>query len=425
MGEQPFGPDAAGFHRFHRVVLPERIAAGNGALAFTDLRSLGTLAVRTQAGAYTYLPTGTVGTGTVDVIEGDECADSVVELDLDSWWGLVSDLDTAPGLFYGGRATVPRGNPMRFVRWEPGLRALFHGLPVFDPATADLRTADGQPLDVTRTFPYPELVGSPAVAAEARHFLTTAGYLVVKGVFSPEEVAELRTGADAAEAAARPGDAQSWWGRTESGDEVLTRVLNAAEQPALAPLPDDPRLLAIVDVSPEPLVVKGAGKRDSVTVLWKRRHVAEGLADLPWHRDCGMGGHATNCPATVMTICLTDGSAGSGELRTLPGSHRGSFPFVDGRDVHAPEGVHVDVTAGDVSLHYTDVMHASMPPTDDPDNPDGAPAPERISVLLGFVRPSHGNHLGQRHYNDVLLGNESGQVEHLADRLGTEKRRPA
>jgi hypothetical protein len=426
MGEPPLGPDAESFHRFHKVVLPRRIAAGNGALAHADLHRLGTLAVRTPAGAYTYLPTTApdgdsddAAAGTIEVVEGDECADSVVELDLESWLGLISDLDTAPGLFYGGRATVPHGNPMRFVRWEPGLRALFHGLPVFDPDTADLRDLGGEPLDVTRTFAYRELADSPQVAAEARHFLTTAGYVVVKGVFAPEEVARLRAAADAAEAAARPGDEMSWWGRLESGEQVLTRVLNAAAQPGLASLPHDERLHTIVAASPEPLVVKGKGQRDTVTVLWKRKHVAEGLADLPWHRDCGMGGHATNCPMTVMTICLTDGSAGSGELRALPGSHRGSYPFVDGRDVHAPQGVHVDVTAGDVSLHYSDVMHASLPPTDD--LLDGGPAPERISVLLGFVRPTYSNHLGRSHYNDVLLGNEDGQVDHLADRLGSAK----
>ena len=30
---------------------------------------------------------------------------------------------------------MPRGKPLRFVRWEPGLRALFHGMPIFDPDT--------------------------------------------------------------------------------------------------------------------------------------------------------------------------------------------------------------------------------------------------------------------------------------------------
>ena len=48
--------DTDSFHRFHHEVLPGRIAAGNGALAFADLENLGTLAVRTPAGSWTYVP---------------------------------------------------------------------------------------------------------------------------------------------------------------------------------------------------------------------------------------------------------------------------------------------------------------------------------------------------------------------------------
>lgn len=405
-----FAADEASFHRFHTDDLPRRLAEGNGALAFEDLESLGTLALKTPAGSYTYVPTG----GTVEVHEGTDGADTVVSLDLDSWLGLISDLDTAPGLFYGERVEVPVGKPLRFVRWEPGLRAMFHGLPVFDPDTANLRDLDGAELDVSRRFTLSQL-DDPSGMAEARHFLATAGFIVFTAVFDDKEVAELRRGAERAESEAEPADDASWWGRTSDGTAVLTRVLSAAAQPELAGLPHDDRLLRIVETANEPLVAKGVGKRDSVTALWKRRDVVEGLSDLPWHRDCGMGGHATNCPMTVMTICLTDGGPGSGELRVMPGSHEGSFPFVDGRDTRAPEGTAVKVTAGDVSLHITDVMHASMEPTDD--LLDGEPAPERISLLLGFVRGSHANHLGKSHYNDVLLGNDGGQVDHLGDRL--------
>ena len=123
-----------------------------------------------------------------------------------------------------------------------------------------------------------------------------------------------------------------------------------------------------------------------------------------------MGGHALNCPTTVMTICLTDGSPAAGALKVLPGSHRGSFPFVDGRDVRAPEGVTMSVAAGDLSLHFSDVMHASMPPTSDV-------GPHRIDALLAFVPADAGHHRGERHYNDVLLGRDDGQVEHLAHKL--------
>ena len=395
--------DAESFHHFHRVVLPARIAAGNGAVAWADLQHLGTLGLHTPAGTYTYVPTD----GTVEIVEGDERADTVIDLDLDSFVGLISDLDTAPGLFYGGRVTASVGKPLRFVRWEPGLRALYHGRPIFDPDTADLRDRDGVPLDPGRTF---RLADLETQADDARHFMGEAGYLVVKDVFTADEVASFLRETDALEDAAAPGDGQSWWGRTSDGTEVLTRVLNAADSDVLRALHTDPRVLRAVAVAPDTLGSRELDGRDAVTVLWKRADVAEGLSDLPWHRDCGMGGHALNCPTAIMTICLTDGSPEAGELRVLPGSHRGSFPFVDGRDVRAPDGVHVDVTAGDVSLHYSDVMHASLPPTT-------ADRPERISVLLAFVPPDAGHHRGGRHYNDVLLGDEGGQVGHLGHAL--------
>ncbi len=181
--------DEASFRRFHTVDLPRRIAAGNGALAFADVERLGAIGLRTPAGSFTYRPDH----GSVSVLPGEAEADTVVEMDLESWHGLISDLDTAPGLFYGGRVTVVDGKPLRFVRWEPGLRALFHGVPVFDPDTADLRDRSGAPLDPTRSFVIGDL---EADAATARHQFDTAGFLWVTGVFDPSEVAELRADAD-------------------------------------------------------------------------------------------------------------------------------------------------------------------------------------------------------------------------------------
>lgn len=404
MADAKLQADAASFHRFHAVDLPQRIAAGNGALAFADVERLGSVGLRTPAGSYTYRP----DRGSVAILDGEDDADTVVDMDLDSWLGLVSDLDTAPGLLYGGRVEISSGKPLRFVRWEPGLRALFHGVPVFDPATADLRDRSGAPLDPTRSFTLEEI---DTDITEARHQFSTAGFLWVRSVFDPSEIGEMLSDADVLEAEARPEDAASWWGRNAAGDEVLTRVLRAASRPRLQALRQDSRLTRIVSVVPDPLRDVPSG-RDAVTVLWKRPSMAEGLADLPWHRDCGMGGHANNCPAIVMTICLTSGTPEAGELRFLPGSHRGSYPFVDGTDTRAPRGVSVPVGAGDVTIHYTDVMHASMAPTSEA-------GPHRISVLLAWVPPEAGHHRGGRHYNDALLAGEDGQVEHLGDRLGS------
>lgn len=407
---EPLGPDAGSFARFHHEVLPGRIAIGTGALAHDYLARRGTLAVRTPAGSWTYVPEE----GTVTLVEGEGRADVVVAVDLDGWLGLATDLDTAPGLLYTDRATFPVGNPERFVAWEPGLRALFHGRPVFDPTTVDLRDVDGSPLDPARTFAAADLV---AEAEAAAHFLRTAGHLCVTGVFAADEVDAMLADAAVLADEAVAGDQTSWWGRDGDGTEVLTRVLRAASRPGLDALVDDPRVRRIVDLADEdlaPSVDDGPESIDRVTVLWKRPGMAEGLGDLPWHRDCGMGGHANRCPSTVLTICLTDGSAAAGQLRFLSGSHRGSFPFVDGTAVEAPDGIGLDLGPGDVTLHYSDVMHASLPPTSE----DG---PHRISVLVGFAPANPGHHLGERHYNDALLVNDDGQVDHLGQRLERER----
>ena len=261
------------------------------------------------------------------------------------------------------------------------------------------------------------LDGEQDEGEEAAQFLRAAGHLCVTDVFDDDEVAGMLADAAVLADEAAPGDMTSWWGRGGDGTEVLTRVLRAASRPGLDALVDDSRVRRIVGLADEdlaPSVDDGPESVDRVTVLWKRPGLAEGLGDLPWHRDCGMGGHANRCPATVLTICLTDGSAAAGQLRFLSGSHRGSYPFMDGMVAGSPEGVGLDLGPGDVTLHYSDVMHASLPPTSE----DG---PHRISVLVGFAPANRGHHLGERHYNDALLVNDDGQVDHLGQRLERER----
>ena len=398
--------DPASFRRFHLDVLPERISAGNGALAHHYLAPRGTLAIQTPAGSWTYVPSD----GSILLLEGETTADTVVAVDLDGWLGLVSDLDTAPGLLYTERARVPVGNPLRFMEWEPGLRALFHGLPIFDPKNTDLLDLQGAPLDLQQSFPFDRLGTETNKAA---YFLRTTGYLCIQDVFEQDEVDAMLSDAAILFDQAHPGDMASWWGRDHTGKEVLTRVLRATSRPGLEALVDDSRIcqmVALVDENLEPSVDKGTDSIDRVTVLWKHPNMAEGLGDLPWHRDCGMGGHANRCPSIVLTICLTEGSPEAGELRFLPGSHKGSYPFVDGTAVEAPLGVGLSTGPGDVTIHYSDLMHASLPPT-------SVKGPHRVSVLLGFAPGDTAHHRGDRHYNDALLINDDGQVDHLGQRL--------
>jgi ectoine hydroxylase-related dioxygenase (phytanoyl-CoA dioxygenase family) len=386
------------FEDFHRRELPRRLAAGHGALAAEDeLLRLGALAFRLPGGsAFSYVPRS----GGIDVVEGDAAARTVIEISAEDWSNVVHDLDSAPGLLYAGRVRCVRGNAMRFVRWEPGLRAMFQGRPIFQEGRAALRDRRGAPLDTGRAFTLAD------DDAEMAHFLRVAGYLLVRGVFSAAEVEDFRRHATRLRAMAREGDRKSWWARNAAGESILCRVTHAGRIPALRALYADARLARLQSLSHHALVTRAQGEEDGISLLIKNPGVTEGLSDLPWHRDCGMGGHASMCPVLVASLYLWPSRPESGELRMLPGSHEGSCGFAEAGDAQAPRGISLAADPGDVSLHYGDIMHAAPPPS-------GA-GPYRQCLLLGWARPDAFNHRGYQSYNDALLSRDDGQVEHLA-----------
>src|SRR4029453_11694716 len=96
----PEAPEPLDFHRFHREELPRRLAEGNGSLAASGAGRIGRLAFPLPAGdAYTYRPRE----GGIDVVPGDEAADTVIELEPEIWQNVVLELEAAAGLLYGGR----------------------------------------------------------------------------------------------------------------------------------------------------------------------------------------------------------------------------------------------------------------------------------------------------------------------------------
>jgi hypothetical protein len=392
------GFDDLDFEVFHREELPRRMAAGNAALAARGARGLGSLAFRTpNAGAWTYLPRP----DGVAVLPGDARADTVIELAHEDWEGLVHDYESAPGLLYAGRARCARGNAMHFVLWEPALRALYTGRPVFEPETARLAREDGSPLDPEQSFP------PDADREEMAEFLRAAGYLCVRGLFGAQEIEPLLAEARALRAEAVKGDRLSWWAKDARGEEICCRVTRAADMPGLRTLRGDARLHRLVALADESLEPR-EGEGNGVTVIYKSAEMAEGLSDLPWHRDCGMGGHSVMCPVLIASVFLTPATPETGELRFLPGSHRGTCGFREASDPDAPRGVAFRMQPGDVTLHYGDVMHAAPAPAR-----DGLDA-YRISATVGFARPGARHHRGEASYNAVLHQREDGQIEHLA-----------
>lgn len=390
------------FHHFHLLTLPALLADGHGQLAAVAARELAPLCFRLSGtdNAYTYQP----GPETINIVAGTE-ADTVIDIDQQSWQGLVYDLESAPGLLYSGKLGHGEGDAMLFVLWEPALRAMFHGRPLYD-VNARLSDERGNELSPAQSF---NLTDS---AQAMREFLAAAGYLLLKNVFSPAEILQYRAAAEQLKQQAVEGDKLSWWGKDADGKSVLCRVIHGSVMPAFAGLYQDPRLQKMASTLLDGLVAMDPNEVDGVTVIYKNPNMASGLSDLPWHRDCGLGGHALMCPKIICSIYLYDADESSGPLKFLPGSHKASYGFMDANDPNSPSGVTVQAKAGDITLHYSDVMHAAPAPL----SGDG---PHRVSILLNYDREFK-HHEGSRHYNDVLLSSDDGQVTHLEKLIDTD-----
>jgi len=157
------------FDAHHRRPLRQELGAPYTA-------GLGAIAFRVPDGrAYTYVP-GDV----VEVRPGVEGAATIIDLPLDEWEAFAEERWTRYGLLFHGHATFASGSFEDLCRWEPALRALVDGRPVWDASRLDL------PDDTARTFTLDDS------HAERADFLQRAGYLQVRHVFDAEEVAALR-----------------------------------------------------------------------------------------------------------------------------------------------------------------------------------------------------------------------------------------
>ena len=103
---------------------------------------------------------------------------------------------------------------------------MYHGRPVYDAARVDLHG-----FDPTASFTMPDTASD---ADQMRAFLDACGYVLVRDVFTPEEIAGFLADVDTLRDEAREGDKMSWWGRDADGNTVLCRVLRAATRPRLA-----------------------------------------------------------------------------------------------------------------------------------------------------------------------------------------------
>jgi hypothetical protein len=298
--------------------------------------------------------------GELQAIAG-ELAERSVELDRAAFADLVGDRKTAMGLLVADRVRGDGRSRGLFSAWDPVLRSALDGRGVYRQGEVALRAADGSPLDLDQAFRIDE---EPEQAA---HFLTEAGFVLLKNFFTEEELARLDADLVLAVDAAQRDDGEAWWAETGDAGAYPCRILNFAKKSAaFRALAEDPRFLAIGALLPDghrPGDSFGEHFGDvSAEGLVKRVDSVAGLSCLPWHKDCERGGHSIFCAGITIGICLTPIDEAHGGLEVLAGSHRSNVTReqVEG-GIDLPVAV-LEAGRGDITVHLSCAFHRSTHP---------------------------------------------------------------
>jgi ectoine hydroxylase-related dioxygenase (phytanoyl-CoA dioxygenase family) len=143
---------------------------------------------------------------------------------------------------------------------------------------------------------------------------------------------------------------------------------------------------------------------EGAAVLIKVPGHTTGLSNIPWHQDCGIGGHAILCPGASVGIQLTGSSAATGNLQVVPGSHGKVLHYRWQDRLTDVPVVSIDTAPGDVTVHIEDVMHASPKPTG---------AGERRTMYVTHHPLALWDHIGPGEAFNDLVRNRTEQVARL------------
>lgn len=359
------------------------------AAAARSVGSAAAIAFHVGDDAVTYRVAG----DTIEAVDGVDGAGTVVVLCRPAWDDLVAQFRTFINLFLSEEISFERGGFEHLAAWDPALRFLHAGIPVYDPARADF---GGRDPHASLTLDAPD--------DELRAHLTTMGYLHVRGVFSADEMREVDFEVDRLAALARPGDDQSWWVADADGNDVLCRLLyTSMRSEVMARLDDDPRITRLGRLI-DPSLRVAPDRMEGSPVLLKAPGETTGLSNIPWHQDCGMGGHGIICPSVAIGIQITGSSAATGNLKVVPGSHGQTLHYQWERRTEGVPVVEIDTEPGDVTVHIQDVMHASPKPLG-----EGG----RRTMYVSFLPPKLWDHVGPGQAFNDLVRNRQQQVASL------------
>jgi hypothetical protein len=323
-------------------VLPDLPGVGADEL---DLRPL---AIEVDGRAWTL----SIRARRVSIAPGSEAATAVWVLAPDELTDLVHDVRTPMGFFTGGDLVLRRGRLEDTLDWWVVLRSLLDERPVHRPGDIVVPPH--------RTFT-PE-----DDDAELSTFLHEAGYLHLAGLFDAEEMAAVSRDMDAAGPGYRPDDGRSWWARTVDGEERVVRMQRFQEHSAITDaLLSDPRLARIGALTGDGHHLAAEEKDGNlIEALIKPVGVVEGISDVPWHKDCSLGGHSYRCCSLTVGVSVTGADASTGQLRVVAGSHRALIqPAFVRRRLDLPQR-DLPTSTGDVTVHLSCTLHMSQPPVD-------------------------------------------------------------
>lgn len=292
----------------------------------------------------------------------------VVALDGAAFSDLMQDEASTFALVTAGRATVERGEIDAFIGWEPVLRYVLDGRPVYEPGAISFHNRVGSPLDLGRSFTIdddPDEIGN---------FLAEAGFLHLKGVFTEDEMAAVSAELDKAVSESEPDDGASWWARTNSGERYPARILAFNQKsPSLRTILRSDRFTRLGCFSDDSFVQRDPNEGDSAEGLLKKVGVVEGISDVSWHKDCSMGGHSRHCCSLTVGISVTGAGRENGELGVVAGSHRANVASLGIEGLDLPR-LPLPTVTGDVTVHCSCTLHMSRPPI----------SAERRVVYTGF-----------------------------------------
>ena len=320
----------------------------------------------------------------------DADGDTVVRLDRKAWDDLTGQFRSFINLYLAQELVFERGSFEHLGAWDRTLRYLHAGIPPYTPR--DLGERD--PAAVLTLDDSDE---------ELRAQLETMGYLHLSGVFSPEEMAAANAEVDRLAALATPGDDQSWFVETDEGQKLCRLVYATQRSAVLRALEQEPRVARLGTLL-DPTLRTAPDRMEGSAVLLKVAGKTQGLSNIPWHQDCGMGGHAIFCPSVSIGIQLTGSTPGSGNLLMVPGSHGQSLHYQWDKQVDAPV-VEIDTAPGDVTVHIQDVMHASPKPTG-----EGG----RRTMYVTHYPATLWDHIGPGQAFNDLVRNRTKEVSGLA-----------